>query len=145
MKLIAALVTSLWAATACADAMPPVQTVFIVLLENNDWSNFKGSADAPYLNNTLLPLASYCEEYYNPPGLHPSLPNYLWFEAGTNFGILDDNNPSDDHQSTTNHLVTLLQNAGISWKAYQEDISGTNVPLDYTGGYAPRHDPFVYF
>jgi len=41
--------------------------------------------------------------------------------------------------------VTLLQNAGISWKTYQEDISGTYVPLTATNAYAPRHNPFVYF
>src|SRR5256885_3620186 len=39
--------------------------------------------------------------------LHPSLPNYLWLEAGTNFGILDDNDPSSNHQSSTSHLVNL--------------------------------------
>jgi len=90
-------------------------------------------------------MASYCEGYVNIPGLHPSLPNYLWMEAGTNFGIFDDNDPADDHQNTTNHLVTLLNSAGISWKTYQEDISGNTIPLTGTGGYAPRHNPFVYF
>jgi len=29
-------------------SLPPIQTVFIILLENCDWSGFKGSADAPY-------------------------------------------------------------------------------------------------
>src|SRR5215510_36653 len=123
MKLAALIALLLGQATAWAGRMPPVQTVFVIVLENSDWASFKGSTNAPYLNNTVLPQASYCEGYYNPPGLHPSLPNYLWFEAGTNFGILDDATPSVNHQSTTNHLVTLLKNAGISWKAYQEDIS----------------------
>jgi len=50
-----------------------------------------------------------------------------------------------NHQSTTNHLVTLLQHAGVSWKTYQEDISGAYVPLTATNGYAPKHNPFVYF
>jgi hypothetical protein len=145
MKLVAAFGMLFGAATAWAGAMPPVQTVFIIVLENHDWVDFRGSTNAPYLNNTLLPMAAYCEGYYNPPGLHPSLPNYLWFEAGTNFGILDDRGPASGHQNSTNHLVTLLNSAGISWKAYQEDISGTTVPLDYTNAYAPRHNPFVYF
>ena len=130
---------------ALANPLPPIQTVFIILMENHDWSAIKGSTNAPYINNTLLPMASHCEQYFTPPGLHPSLPNYLWLEAGTNFGILDDNNPSVNHQSTTNHLVTLLNNAGISWKAYEEDISGAYVPLTNTNDYAVRHDPFVYF
>src|SRR5690349_7677391 len=114
-------------------------------MENHDWSQIKGSPDAPYINNTLLPVASYCEQYYTPPGLHPSLPNYLWLEAGTNFGIFDDNPPANDHQCTTNHFVAQLRNAGISWKAYQEDITGTVVPLNNNAGYAVRHNPFVYF
>src|SRR5450631_2456411 len=80
-------------------------TVFIILMENENWSSIKGSASAPYINNTLLPIASYAEQYYNPPGNHPSSPNYLWLEAGTNFGILNDNPPSSNHQSTTNHFV----------------------------------------
>jgi phospholipase C len=125
--------------------MPPIQTVFVIVLENHDWSEFEGNTNAPYLNGALLPMASFCEEYYNPPGIHPSLPNYLWFEAGTNFGIYDDNYPVDDHQNTTNHLVTLLKNRGISWKAYQEDIDGAYVPLSNFNGYAVRHNPFVYF
>ena len=34
-------------------------------------------------------MSSYCEQYYTPPGFASSLPDYLWLEAGTNFGILD--------------------------------------------------------
>jgi len=67
----------------------------------------------------------------NNPHIHPSEPNYLWAEAGTNFGILDDDDPYADNppnaQSTTQHLSGLLQKAGKSWKSYQEDIDLTTV------------------
>jgi len=132
------------ASTRCAN-LPPIKTVFLIVMENEDWQNVQNSSSAPYLNQTLLPISSYCSQYFNPPGIHPSLPNYLWLESGTNFGILDDNDPASDHQSTPNHLVTLLNNAGVSWKAYEEDIPGTNVPLSNYNGYTVRHDPFVYF
>jgi hypothetical protein len=122
-----------------------LQTVFVILMENHNWSDIKGSSSAPYINGTLLPLASHAENYFNPPNLHPSLPNYLWLEAGTNFGVLNDNPPSSNHQSTTQHLVTQLQNAGISWKSYQEGINGTTCPLTDSGLYAPKHNPMVYF
>ena len=114
-------------------------------MENHNWSAIKGNAAAPYINNTLLRLGAHAEQYYNPPANHPSLPNYLWLEAGTNFGILNDDAPSADHQSSTMHLVTLLKNANISWKAYEEGISGTSCPLSDQNLYAVRHDPFVYF
>jgi hypothetical protein len=74
------------------------------------------------------------------PHIHPSEPNYLWAEAGTNFGILDDDDPFADNppnsQATTQHLSGLLQKAGKTWKSYQEDIDLTtaggqliNLPL----------------
>ena len=122
-----------------------LRTVFLIVLENHNWSSFKGSPSTPYLNHTLLPMASHAERYYNPPGLHPSLPNYLWLEAGTNCGIADDNPPSINHLHTSMHLVTLLGLAGISWRSYQEDIDGRTCPLTAAYPYAPKHNPFVYF
>lgn len=145
MKCLPAILALLLPSSGLAGSLPPIQTVFIILMENHNWSSIKDSIDAPYINSVLLPMASYCRQYYNPPGLHPSEPNYLWLEAGTNFGILDDYDPSVNHQGTARHLVRLLQNAGISWKTYQEDISGAYVPLGGTNAYAPKHNPFVYF
>ena len=113
-------------------------------MENHDWSNIRGNVSAPYINDTLLPMASHAEQYRNPPGNHPSEPNYLWLEGGTNFGIHDDNSPASNHQTTTRHLVSLLNAAGVSWKAYQEDISGTACPLTDQGSYVVHHDPFVF-
>jgi phosphatidylinositol-3-phosphatase len=121
------------------------RTVFLILMENHNWSQIKGSRSAPYINGVLLPMASYAEQYYNPPHLHPSEPNYLWLEAGTNFGILNDGEPRVNHQSTGLHLVTLLEQAGISWKAYQEGIDGKTCPLSSHGRYAAKHNPMVFF
>src|SRR2546427_11973434 len=113
----------------------PVHTGFLIRRENHDWSSITGSPSAPYINGTLLPRASHAEQYYNPPGVHPSEPNYLWLEAGTNFGILDDNDPQQNHQSSTQHLVTLLDTASISWRTYQEGTSGVVCPLTDLGDY----------
>ncbi len=91
---------------------------------------------------------SYATAYHNVlatasgsnPHIHPSEPNYLWAEAGTNFGILNDTDPyastPPNAQTTTQHLSGLLQKAGRTWKSYQEDIDLTtssghliNLPL----------------
>jgi hypothetical protein len=122
-----------------------IKTVFIIVMENHNWSDILNSPSAPYINQTLLPQASSAMQYYNPPGNHPSEPNYLWLEAGTNFGIKNDHNPQENHQSTTDHLVTYLQQAGVTWKAYQEGIDGTTCPLKTQGLYAPKHNPMVFF
>jgi len=136
---------SAWAASP----QIPIQTVFIILMENHNWSSgsqpIKGAPDCPYINNVLLPIASRCEQYYNPPSLHPSEPNYIWLVAGNNFGILNDNNPSVNHLSSTANLFTQLDQAGISWKTYQENITGTYVPDTNKQPYVVRHNPFVFF
>jgi hypothetical protein len=123
---------------------PSLQTVFVILMENHNWSDIHNSSSAPYIASLLL-SGAHAENYYNPPGNHPSEPNYLWLEAGTNFGILNDKLPSINHQSTTAHLVTQLDNAGIGWKSYQEDISGSDCPLVNSGNYAPKHNAPVFF
>jgi phosphatidylinositol-3-phosphatase len=131
--------------TATPTSTHAIKTVFLIVMENHNWSQIKGNPSAPYINHTLLPMASYAQQYYNPPGNHPSLPNYLWLEAGTNFGIYNDNGPFLNHQNTTQHLVTLLNNAHISWKAYEEGIGGLVCPLIDSGVYATKHNPMIYF
>jgi len=144
--LILALFPIMSAREAFANAHTNVHTVFLILMENVNWPTLlTNSASAPYLVNTLLPMASYCNQYYTPPGLPGSLPNYLWLEAGTNFGITDSSDPSAHVLSTTNHLTTQLRDAGISWKAYVENISGANCATASSGLYAAYHNPFVYF
>src|SRR5947209_2017254 len=81
-------------ASAAAPARRPVQpaihAVFVIVMENHNWSSISTSPSAPYIRQTLLRLGAHATQYYNPPGSHPSLPNYLWLEAGTNFGISND-------------------------------------------------------
>jgi hypothetical protein len=105
-----------------------------------------GNSAAPYLNslmtagNANAAQTSYASNYYNVDytnttinngnGIHPSEPNYVWQEAG----IASTNptqppfNDADPYANTPNNIVNapnlsaLLQNAGISWKSYQEDI-----------------------
>jgi phospholipase C len=49
------------------------------------------------------------------------------------------------HQNTSQHLVALLQRAGISWKAFDESISGSVCPLQDNYPYVTSVNPFVYF
>jgi hypothetical protein len=122
-----------------------VQTVFVIVMENQNWARILGDTNCPYINNTLLPLASRAEYYFTPTNLHPSEPNYIWLEAGTNFGILDDGSPTTNHVCSTHHLVNLLEGAAVSWRTYQEGyIAGTD-PLTNNYPYLARHNPFVFF
>jgi hypothetical protein len=136
--------------SAPAQTLPPVKTVFVLMMENMSWSRIRTSTNAPYINTVLLPQASYCDQYYTPSNFTASLLSYLWLEAGSTFGLTSaDTNcyspPAIWSVDETNHLSTLLFNAGVSWKSYQECIGGDVVPLENTGCYVVRHNPFVYF
>ena len=150
----------LLAATPATHAqMSKVKTVWIILMENHNWTgnnsgasfgdpDLKGSKLAPYINGHLLATSAHAEQYYNPPGNHPSQPNYLWLEAGTNFGVLADTQPGQPQLTTHQHLVRLLEQAGIPWRAYAEPDFGSPVydvcPLNFK--YLDvEHLAFVYF
>jgi hypothetical protein len=80
---------------------------------------------------------AYASNYHNVlatagtnPHIHPSEPNYIWAEAGTNFGVFNDNDPFSPASGTLQtpnvdnqlHLTRLMDQCGVSWKSYQEDI-----------------------
>jgi len=126
-------------------ALQDVRTVFLIVMENKNWSQIVSNSSAPFINNVLLSQASYANQYFNPPHLHPSLPNYLWLEAGTNFGVRADVLPKKAHQSTHAHFVALLEQAGISWTDYHEGICGCECPLVRYKGSGPITIPMAYF
>jgi len=132
-----------------ADAAPPghaIKTVFLIMMENTNWSTVTGDSAATYINGTLVPTYGHANAYKNPPGIHPSLPNYLWLEAGTNFNVTVDADPGPTNtQSTTAHLTTQLTTAGVPWKAYAESITAGTCPLVSSGLFVPRHVPMLYF
>ena len=140
--------------------MSNVKHVFVILMENHNWTgdnsaasagdpDIKGSSLAPYING-LIPLGAHAEQYFNPAGNHPSLPNYLWLEAGTNFGVTADDAPNAAGQTTAQHLVTQLVNhtPAITWKAYAEpdfpNPDFTDCPQDFNE-LDVNHVPFAYF
>jgi len=157
--ILAVLMSSMLVASSAHAQMDKVKTVWVILMENHNWTgnnagasfgdpDIKGSALAPYINGELLATSAHAERYFNPPGNHPSQPNYLWLEAGTNFGVLEDTQPGQPQLDTNQHLVALLENAGISWRAYAEPDFGSPVfdvcPLDFT--YLDvEHLAFVFF
>jgi len=141
-----------------------IKTVFVIAMENHNWTQpanqFTGGIQqifqnpaAPFINSlvngtatavingrqvNISEQAAYATNYRNVlataggnnPHIHPSEPNYIWAEAGTNFGVFNDNDPfapasvtgqisSQDNQV---HLARLLTQCGVTWKSYQEDI-----------------------
>ena len=135
-------------------ALSQIKHVFVIVEENHDWSAIKGNKNAPFINGTLLIKGAYTSQYYNVPkdlsALHPSEPNYILMEAGR-IAFSDHTFTTNDVPSVKNstssqdHFVKLLEKQGLTWKSYQEDISGTNCPIANVNKYAAKHNPYVFF
>jgi hypothetical protein len=117
-----------------------IQTVFVIAMENHNWTQpasqtspaqIFGNPAAPYINSLVTPgnpnaaQVSFASNYQNTgTGIHPSEPNYIWSEAGSNLGVLNDNDPfgsGGTNQNTNQSLSNSLQQSGQSWRSYQED------------------------
>jgi hypothetical protein len=121
-----------------------IKSVFVIVMENQDWSAVKGSASAPFINGTLLAMGAHAERYSD-VGVHPSEPNYVWLEAGSNLGIVNDDAAAYNDRTTTKHLATLLDAVGVRWKSYVEGIGGDICPFEDKGAYASKHVPVLFF
>lgn len=133
------------------------------LVNGTAWAVINGS------NVHVSEQVAYATAYHNAlatpsgnnPHIHPSEPNYLWMEGGTNYGVFNDNDPfavnGPTNQDVAQHLSALLTAAGHTWRSYQEDVdleknaAGqlTNAPLpkdlwtvplsSFSGNFAPGY------
>lgn len=181
------LVFSLLAATAISGAAQAAQinTVFTIAMENHNFTQpstvsspqqISGNAAASYINSLITPgntnaqYSSYFSSMNNVgTGIHPSEPNYIWQNGGSNFGVLADNDPSANSHNiiSATSFTGQLSSRGISWNSYQEDVQySTSVQssVSGTGGtrnghtvtvnpyngssqynYAVKHNPMSFF
>jgi phosphatidylinositol-3-phosphatase len=113
--------------------------VVTIVMENKEYDDVIGNPDAPYINRVArrygLATASY--------GIgHPSLPDYLALTSGSTHGI--DSDCTDCHVSGQS-IANQLERAGVTWKAYMEDLPRPCFRGAGAGGYAKKHDPFMYY
>ena len=119
-------------------SIPQVQHVAVVVLENTNYADVVGSANAPYLNS-LLPSGSLPAQYF--ANSHPSIPNYFIMTTGN--AVTNDDSftgtVSDDN------VVRELNAAGKTWKAYAESLPSAGYLGGDKGLYLRHHNPFTYF
>jgi len=164
--LLAAAIALACAAQAHADE---VKKVFVIAMENHNWTQpgtqtspqqiFQNPA-APFLNSLVNGTSgvsdqvAFANAYINAAvGNHPSEPNYIWAEAGTNFGVFNDDDPfhadcsPDTVQNTSQHLTAFLTTAGKAWRSYQEDtdVDATNTPLPMSAWTVPLFSTSGHF
>src|SRR5437016_11957737 len=126
--------------------------IFVIAMENhnltqpvptNSPQQILGNPAAPYINSLMTPgnpnaiQTAWATRYYNAGvGVHPSEPNYVWAEAGTDFGVHTDADPSAGSGNifTAPHLTSQLNAAGIPWRNYQEDVQLSAGPTHSASG-----------
>jgi phosphatidylinositol-3-phosphatase len=111
----------------------------MIVLENRELGEVIGSGSAPYIN-TLARQGALASDYH--AITHPSLPNYIALLAGDPLGIASD---CTDCQARGAALPDQLEHAHIGWRAYMEGLPHSCYAGASAGGYAKKHDPFMYF
>ena len=115
------------------------QRIIVVVEENHSFDQITGSPEAPFLSHLAsqgMQLTSFFAI------THPSLPNYIAMISGDTQGITSD---CGDCNVDAPNLVDELEQAGISWKAYMENLPAPCSDAHRIGAYAKKHDPFMYF
>ena len=131
------------------------KVVFVIAMENTDGTSIYGNhADAPFINDVLVPQYATAANFMDELPSLPSEPHYLVMEAGTNafsdHTFTGDAAPSSSNSTaSTAHIATQIKNAtnGVTWRSYQEGLNSSTgtCPIKASGFYAPKHDPFVFF
>jgi hypothetical protein len=124
---------------AAGAGFPHPARVAVLLLENRSYGQVIGNRSAPYLNH-LATRNALATRYY--AVAHPSLPNYIALTSGSTGEITGNCTACD---SPAPNLVSQLDRAGISWKAYFEGLTSSSRPGRITRTYNPHYNPFVYF
>jgi hypothetical protein len=113
--------------------------IAVIVMEDKEYPSIIGTRDAPYINS-LAQTYGLATEFYAvaPHGLF----DYLALIGGSTFRSCP--TCPVTHVSAPN-LVDQLEDAGVSWKAYMEDLPGPCFKKASYRRYVKRHDPFLYF
>ncbi|KAJ8061794.1 hypothetical protein OCU04_009588 [Sclerotinia nivalis] len=117
-------------------------------------SLFPKKVDCMYIDFYLANFKSFAEKGITLDGYravtHPSEPNYLAAVAGDYFGL--DGDPFITVPENVSSVVDLLEDKGITWGLYQEDMpytgyQGMDWRNDITGAdaYVRKHNPEILF
>jgi phospholipase C len=166
---------------ASGSGLPPIRHVFIIMDENESATSTFGDPSAdPYLAKTLPSEGAFLPNYFAIG--HASNDNYVAIVSGQPPNVLNqtdcigygnfvglalpgqvDQGVGCIYPSATQTVGNQLTAAGLSWKAYEQDMGNVpnresaacgHPPVDsidntqealYGDGYATRHDPFPYF
>jgi phospholipase C len=103
-KLVITLaISALINGVAFASEIPRLEHAFVIVMENHAYDQIIGNPDAPFIN-AYASEANLATNYYGVG--HPSLTNYLEIVGGSNFGVINDNNPDWHNTKCKSNLLS---------------------------------------
>jgi hypothetical protein len=106
------------AVTRRGSSVPGYDHVMVVVEENHSFADVIGNPAAPNLNY-LANTFGLATNYFGVS--HPSEPNYVALLGGSTYGVSDDN-PYYVNKVNAASLISQLDAAGVSWKAYLQSL-----------------------
>jgi phosphatidylinositol-3-phosphatase len=89
--------------------IPPLDHVFLIMMENRSYDKIIGNSDLPFINR-YANSASLATNYFAVG--HPSLTNYLEVVGGSNFGVVSDDAPNWHGKTQRPGLVNPIAGKG---------------------------------
>ncbi|KAG6853123.1 hypothetical protein C0991_006733 [Blastosporella zonata] len=138
--LVATLASSARAAVVSGKVFNRVVQIW---LENTNFSPAQSDPNIAALAKQGLTLSNYFAV------THPSQPNYIAGVSGEYFGM--DSDDTVDIPSNVSTVVDLLEDKGISWAEYQEDMPSTGFlgsfpnPVTGSSDYMRKHNPLISY
>jgi len=126
-------------------AFPHMDHVFVIMMENTAYADLLSPTNTH--TTFIQSLANTYALGTNYSGVtHVSLPNYLAATSGSTWG----SNSDDVNQAALldhTNIVDQLEQAGVSWKAYMEDLpsAGSTIAQTADGLYVRKHNPFLLY
>ncbi len=119
--------------------LPSSSHIIVLMMENAEYGEVIGSPAAPYVTRLARRYGVATNSFAI---RHPSLPNYLALTSGSTHGISSD---CTGCSVSGENIVDQLERAGISWRAYMEELPRPCYLGPGAGGYAKKHNPFAYY
>ena len=118
----------------------PPDHVAVIVMENEEYADVIGSHDAPYINSLARRLRARPLDVRDHPPLASQLPR-----ADRRLDVRDRQRLHRTARVAATSIVDQLERAGLSWKAYMEDLPHPCFTGASAGEYAKKHDPFAYY
>jgi phosphatidylinositol-3-phosphatase len=153
-------------------SMPPYQHIFVIVAENKSFESIMNHPNWTPVLHRLAAEYGMATQFYGE--VHPSEGAYVAMLGGDTFGIHDDNpwycragsqargcnNSREegyaDHSVSARNLTDQLEEKGLTWKAYMEDVPADRLAPYWPSRsqpvmgrpnalYASKHNGFVNF